>query len=183
MIARLAGGLICAALTAPAFAAIIPRQASDIAIVMPGGNVVKPSQFRGKVVVLELLLTTCPHCQRASQTLDRIYKDLGPKGFQPLGAAINDDTGKLVPEYVAKFNISYPIGRTTRDTAVEFLQHPIMQSLLMPQIVIIDRAGNIRAQYSGDDKFFAEEEKNLRDIIQRLLAEGGASKKSSTKKK
>jgi hypothetical protein len=54
----------------------------------------------------------------------------------------------------------------------------------MPQMVFIDRQGTIRAQYSGDDKFFAEDqEKHIREQIETLLKEkkaaAPASKKSS----
>ena len=40
----------------------------------------------------------------------------------------------------------------------------------MPQLVFIDRQGTIRAQYPGDDKFFADDqEKHIREQIEALL--------------
>jgi len=45
----------------------------------------------------------------------------------------------------------------------------------MPQLVFIDRKGEIRAQYAGDDKFFAEDqEKRMREQIEALLKEAPA---------
>jgi hypothetical protein len=45
-----------------------------------------------------------------------------------------------------------------------------MNRLLMPQIAFIDRHGTIRAQYTGDDKFFGDDIKaNLTQQIESLL--------------
>ena len=55
----------------------------------------------------------------------------------------------------------------------------------MPILAFIDRQGVIRAQYEGDDKFFAEDQqvKNLTDKIEELLKEGTAGAKKSVTKK
>jgi len=54
----------------------------------------------------------------------------------------------------------------------------------MPQVVVIDRKGTIRAQYAGDDKFFerADQEKNFRDLIEPLLKEGQTQTAARRKK-
>jgi len=51
-----------------------------------------------------------------------------------------------------------------------------MFRMMMPQVVVIDRKGIIRAQLAGDDKFFAEaeQEKNFRGLLEPLLKEGMA---------
>jgi hypothetical protein len=60
----------------------------------------------------------------------------------------------------------------------EYLQHPVILRLLMPQVVFIDRQGTIRAQYAGDDKFFIDDqEKHLREQIEALLKEAPAPHK------
>jgi peroxiredoxin len=160
-------------------AAEVPRKAPELQIRMADGKDILLSSYRGKVIALEFLLTTCPHCQRASQTVNKLQREFGAKGFQPLGVAINDMANMLVVDYVKQFNLTYPVGYTHRDTAINFLQHPIMVSMMMPQLVIIDRQGMIRHQYAGNDKFFENEEKNLREIIAPLLsgAPAAAAKK------
>jgi ribosomal protein L20A (L18A) len=53
----------------------------------------------------------------------------------------------------------------------------------MPQLVFIDRKGIVRAQYPGDDNFFKEaEETNMRNQIEALLKDAGATKSASSKK-
>lgn len=172
-VAILLGSALMAA--ASLVGAEIPRQAPELVIKMADGKEVLLSKFRGKVVALEFLLTTCPHCQKSSQTMNRLYQQYGAQGFQPIGVAINDMANMLVVDYSKQFNLTFPVGYGNRDAAINFLQHPIMSSMMMPQLVIIDRQGVIRYQYAGNDKFFENDEKNLRDILPGLLKGGAAA--------
>lgn len=157
----------------------VPRPAPELAIKLPNGQQLLLSQFRGKVVALEFLLTTCPHCQQASRLMNQLYKEYGPRGFQPLGVAFNDMAMMLVPEYVKDLQLTFPVGVGTRESVIDFLQHPRIMRMLVPQMVFIDRKGVIRAQYGGDDPFFQNEEKNMRAQIEALLREGSGTKQPS----
>lgn len=157
-----------------------PRPAPELVIKSATGQEQLLSKFRGKVVAVEFLLTTCPHCQKASQNMQKLYKELGPQGFQPVGIAINDMANMLIVDYAKQFNLTYPIGHSNRDAAMQFLAHPVMMSMLMPQLVVIDRKGIIRHQYPGGDKFFENEEKNLRDVLLPLLKGGGGGSAAPT---
>lgn len=166
-------------------AADLPRDAPDLVVMMPGGrSPIRLSQFKGKVVAVEFLLTYCSHCQRASRTSEILYRELGPKGFQVIGAAINP--GGDVLAYQRDFGLTFPVGTVTQDTCLWFLQHPAMLRLLMPQAAFIDRNFKIVQQYAGDNPFFGEsEEKNMRDLVTKLLAQGAGApaKKAPAKKK
>ena len=81
-------------------AAQVPRPAPEFVIKLTSGQQLLLSQYRGKVVALEFLSTTCPHCQTCSALLDRLYKEYGPRGFQPLGVAFNEMAGMLVPQLI-----------------------------------------------------------------------------------
>lgn len=169
---------------ATALTAADPRPAPELVIKAANGQEQLLSSYRGKVVAVEFLLTTCPHCQKASQNMQKLYKELGPQGFQPIGIAINDMANMLINDYAKQFSLTYPLGYANRDVATQFLQHPIMMSMLMPQLVIIDRKGVIRHQFPGGDKFYENEEKNLREVLLPLLkASGGPAPTSATPKK
>ncbi len=157
-----------------------PRPAPELVIKSATGQEQLLSKFRGKVVAVEFLLTTCPHCQKASQNMQKLYKELGPQGFQPIGIAINEMANMLIADYSKQFNLTYPIGHSHRDAAMQFLAHPVMMSMLMPQLVVIDRKGIIRQQYPGGDKFFENEEKNLREVLLPLLKAGGGAAAAPT---
>ncbi len=155
----------------PLSAVRVPRPAPELVFKLANGQEMKLSQFKGKVVALEFLLTTCPHCKRTSGVMRKMYAEYGPKGFQALGVAINEGARNLVEPYRAELNLDYPVGYVDRDTAVDFLEHPIMLTMWMPQLVFIDKKGVIRAQYGGTDEFFRNEEQNMREMIEKLLAE------------
>jgi hypothetical protein len=132
------------------------------------------------------MLTTCPACQKASVALNQVYTELQPKGMAALGVAINPMANMLIPEYLQKFGIKFQIGfNENQDQVKEFLQHPMIQILRVPQIVFIDRKGVIRQQRGGggDPDFFNNEENIIRTEVEKLLTEPGAPKTVSTARK
>lgn len=157
-------------------AAEIPRQAPEFSFVAPGGKAVNLSDYKGKVVVLEILSTTCPSCQKSAGLLSKLNRELGA-AFQPLGAAMNE--GANVPAFVQAYGVNFPVGTVRPDTAYAFLQHSVMRpGFYFPQLVFIDRKGVIRAQYGGADAFLqTNEEANIRNMVQKLLAEPAGSAK------
>jgi peroxiredoxin len=166
------------------FAADVPRPAPATLFRTHDGSVIDLSKYKGKIVALEFLLTTCPHCQNTAQALQRMSQEYGAKGFQPIGVATNQMAHMLTAEFKQKFGITFPVGFTEHDTAVNWLQHPVMLTMYMPQLVFIDRKGTIRAQYPGTDKFFEDQENNMRKQIEQLLREpaAGAAPKPEVKK-
>jgi thiol-disulfide isomerase/thioredoxin len=167
--------LLCCllAITALASGATIPRKSPEFAITMMDGKQLLMSQYHGKVVVLACILTTCPHCQHTIGLLSKLQTEYAPRGLQVLATAIEDMAKMNVPDFVKKFQPTFPVGYTFRDSVVEYLQHPPMLRMLMPNLVFVDRQGVIQAQYSGDAPFFGDDqEKNLRLEIDKLLKEG-----------
>jgi peroxiredoxin len=161
-----------------ATAADVPRRAPDFAISLNNGQQIQVSQYRGKIVALAFILTYCPHCQKTCGFLATMQNEYGPRGFQVLASAIEDMASMKVPDFVKQFHPPFPVGFNEREPVLEFLQHPAIFRLLMPQVVFIDRQGTIRAQYAGDDKFFADDqEKNIREQIEALLKEAPAAEK------
>jgi len=162
----------------------VPRPSPDFAVNMSDGRQMHVSEYKGKVVVLAFILTTCPHCQFTTGVLTKLQQEYGPRGFQVLGSAIEDMAKMNVPDFIRNFQPSFPVGFIQREMAEDYLQHPPMYRLLMPQVVVIDRKGTIRAQLAGDDRFFerTEQEKNFRNLIEPLLKEGAGQTASSIKK-
>lgn len=178
--------IVFAALSALAVqAATIPRPAPDIAIGMKNGPAVHPSQYRGKVVVVAFILTTCSHCQRTTGYLNKLQKELGPRGLQVIESAVEQNAEASVAEFSRRFETPYPVGFNGLMDAMNFMQHPIMQGPHMPLLAFIDRKGMIRAQYEGNADFFGDQqEQNLRQQIEALLKEGApAGKKAAPVKK
>jgi thiol-disulfide isomerase/thioredoxin len=160
----------------------LPRPAPELMIRMSNNRPpLLLSSFKGKVIAVEFLLTYCSHCQKASRATEIIYRQFGSKGFQPVGAAI-DPTGD--PEaYMRDQGLSFPVGKVAHDVCLQFMQHSMMQRLLMPQVAFIDRNFQIVEQYAGDSFFFGDkEEKHMRELVERLLKPASAVPASKGKK-
>jgi thiol-disulfide isomerase/thioredoxin len=151
-------------------AANVPRRSPEFAISLAPGKQVLLSQYRGKVVALAFILTYCPHCQKTVGILTKMQNEYGPRGFQVVACAIEDMAAMNVPDFIKRFHPSFPVGYADRNTVLEYLQHSVMFKMLMPQLVFVGRQGTIRAQYSGEEKFFGEDqEANMRGEIESLL--------------
>jgi len=179
----LAGMCLAAGL---AGAAEVPRQSPEFAIKLIDGKEILVSQYKNDVCIVAFILTYCPHCQKAVGVLSTMKKEFGPQGLQVVASAIEDMAAMHVPDFIKNFQPPFPVGFNERTPVLDYLQHPAMFKLLMPQLVFIDRQGTIRAQYSGDDKFFGDDlEKNMRERIVSMLKEEPAppKKPASARKK
>ena len=160
-------------------AADVLRPAPELAIHMSSGKDLQLSSYRGKVVCVAFILTSCSHCQNTTRILSRIQNDLGARGFQAVEAAIDGNAKILVPGFIQQFNPPFPVGYSDQPTAESFLQHSPMKILHVPGLAFIDRKGQIAAQFEGDDPFLLEgvQEKNLREKIEKLLGPAKPAKR------
>jgi hypothetical protein len=114
--------------------------------------------------------------------LSGIQKDLGPKGFQVLAGAINDEPN--IAGFIQQYNPPFPVGIANKLGAIQYMQIGMTERLpYVPYMVFIDRMGTIRAQYVGDDKVLDEtqSDKLLRAEAEKLLNEGAAKPKPTRK--
>ena len=166
---------------APAAGLEVPRPSPEYAIRLATGQQLLLSQYRGKVVALMFVQTTCPHCQQTCQLVEKLDKEYGPRGFQPLAVAFNDMAVMLVPDFIKQSGLSFPVGYDTRDPVFTYIQRSPALKTYVPMMVFVDKRGVIRGPYMGDDKFFAPEsqEKNIREMIEKLLKEPAGRKSPS----
>jgi thiol-disulfide isomerase/thioredoxin len=135
------------------------RKAPELAFTLPGEGDKLLSQYRGKVVAIEFILTTCPHCQAASRVMTKFQQEFGPRGFQAIDLAINalDDGRKpeqaslMTETFANNFQVGFPVGFIARDPMMSFMGFSIMDRMVVPQLVIIDRKGFIHYQTPASD--------------------------------
>jgi hypothetical protein len=160
-------------------AAPVPRPSADFVIVEPSGNEIPLSSLKGDVVVIEFLLVGCARCQRIAQTLSTLNSELGPRGFHPIGIAFDVGiNGLALNSFAQRFKVNYPVGYSTSDRVDSYLGRAITERFQVPQIVVIDRAGVIRAQSRPVGEASLEDETYLRNLLDALLKEAAPAGKA-----
>jgi thiol-disulfide isomerase/thioredoxin len=152
------------------------RKSPEFVIKFNDGHQTLLSSLKGKVVALLMVHTTCPHCQHTSQVFTQLYNEYGPRGFQPIDAAFNTMASMYVPDFVKTYNIGYPVGFSSPEEVMAYLNYSVMERYTVPQIVWIDRKGNIRSQtpLAGDDPT-QYQESYWRNMIETLLKESATA--------
>jgi peroxiredoxin len=150
----------------------VPRLSPEFVITQPSGKTTLLSSYKGKVIMLEFFFLRSAECLGVANTMNRLNKEFGARGFQPLAVAFpapqSDADPALVNSVADYFKLTYPVGYTDKVSVDEYLDRHEGEFLRIPQVVIIDRAGMIRAQ-TGLDNRNLENEDYLRRLIETLL--------------
>ncbi len=159
------------------------RRSPEFVIKFVDGHQTLLSSYKGKVIALLMVHTTCPHCQHTSQVFTQFQNEYGPRGFQALDVAFNTMANLYVNDFVKSFNVGYPVGFGTPEDVMGYLGFNVLQRYTVPQIVFIDKKFNIRSQTpaAGDDASMYTED-YWRGTIEALLKESatGATTHHST---
>jgi peroxiredoxin len=165
---------ILLALGFPAVAAAqVPRGSPEVTIVDTSGKTTALSSFKGQVVVIEFLLYRCPSCLRMAQTINKLHGEMADRGFRPIGIVFDDGvTEPVVRDLMQLLKLNYPVGYTTSDQVDRYLGRAGVIRFQVPQVVVIDRAGVIRAQSRPSGEADLTNESYLRNLVRELLDEG-----------
>jgi thiol-disulfide isomerase/thioredoxin len=122
-----------------------PRPAPKLVYNIPGKAPQELSQYLGKVVALEFIFTTCPHCKAASHLMSKLQNELASKGFQALDVAVNPNADLLVDIFAKEQQTTFPVGWIFQQEMTSFMGFSDGR-YVVPQMVLIDRKGVIRYQ-------------------------------------
>jgi peroxiredoxin len=160
------------------------RKAPELTITIPGQGQKTLSQYQGKVVALEFIFTTCPHCQAASHVMSKLQNEYGSRGLQVIDVAVNPNADLLVENFAKDYHTTFPVGWTTSDNMTTFMGFQPGR-YVVPQLVLIDRKGNIHYQTPAteDSKWDAlMKEDAIRAHIEQLLSAPDAKRLSASAK-
>jgi len=149
-----------------------PRKSPEFTITDPAGKQTLISAYKGKVLVLPFMFTTCPHCQHEAQLLTKLQTEFASKGLVVLGTIFNDANGPMATQFVKEFGIGFPVGYASRDSVISYLNIPVMDRWVVPQIAILDRKGNIVAQSMSTGTPELQDEAYLRNLFDKLTKDG-----------
>jgi peroxiredoxin len=137
---RLAIGLTLAVLAAIGAA----RRAPGFALPDSRMQVFDLADYRGKIVLLEFMQTTCPHCSAFADILRQAEQKYGNR-IQVLAVVkAPEDNASTVAEFVKAHKSSYPILFDAGQMMFSYLRSG---SLTFPHLYIIDANGDVRSDY------------------------------------
>jgi len=108
--------------------------------------------YRGKVVLIDIMTTTCPHCMLLSSALEKVKDKYGDK-VGILSVVLPPDNQDTVTKYKQVHHVSIPIVCDMGQMAISYMNaKPGMAHMDVPHLFIIDRQGMIRNDFTYDDK-------------------------------
>ncbi|CDK99958.1 putative membrane-bound proteins with a thioredoxin-like domain [Magnetospirillum gryphiswaldense MSR-1 v2] len=120
-------------------------QAPPIPFTEPNGKAISFSDWRGKVVVLNVWATWCGPCVQEMPSLDRLAAQLPAERFAVLAVSQDKGGSAVAKPFLDKLGIKNlralgdPAGRLSRDLGVRGL----------PTTFILDQQGNIVSRLEG----------------------------------
>lgn len=151
-----------------------PRKAPSFTLPDTNGNFHDITDHRGKVVILTLMRTNCPHCASFSKVLEQINQQYSGR-VQVFSIANPPDTLDLLKQYIAAAKITFPVLMDCGQAAFSYVR---TGSVNLPRVWLIDRAGFIQQDvtYSEPAKPFFEKRGIFAELDKILAASPAAAK-------
>lgn len=115
------------------------------------------ADYRGKVVLLNVWATTCPPCVKEIPSLERLYREYGPRGLQLVAISVDGSPGSpfvvedSIRRFVKNLGVTFDILRDTTGRVEE-----AYQTTGYPESFIIGPEGTIRRKVIGPDDWTSD---------------------------
>jgi len=140
-VARLAAVCMLAATVLPAQLNL--RRAPGFCLVDTTAQWRDLADYRGKVVIIEFMLTTCPHCAAFVPKMEALAQRYSGK-VQLLGIAVPPDNPAKMLDFVNGHKISYPLLFDMGQVAASYVR---VANLNFPHVYLVDGDGMIRGDW------------------------------------
>lgn len=114
-----------------------PRAAPDLLFQDGAGRPVRLSDFRGKVVVLNVWATWCPPCREEMPTLDRLQAELGGPDLEVMALSVDHVGPQVVRDFYRQIGVKHL--RLYIDTTPHTMNQ--LKVLGLPATLLLDRNG------------------------------------------
>jgi peroxiredoxin len=136
------------------------EKAPDFSLKDLGGGMVSLTSMRGKVLLLNFWATWCPPCVSEMPSLNKLYQELRPRGFEVVAVSL-DKSADGVREYVSKRGFKFLVLIDESNTVSR--RYKVFST---PTTFLIDRQGNIVERFYGE---YDWQDRDIRTKIEKLL--------------
>jgi thiol-disulfide isomerase/thioredoxin len=138
---------------------------------VPGGDQqkqLKLSSLRGKVVLIDMFRSTCPHCEEHAPHIVELYNQYRERGFTVLSLATDNKENKddiaTVNAYISLAKIEYPVGFVTPEVIAYYVDS---HDHGVPQMILFGPDGKMAKRLTGWNEKIGKE---MRAAIEAQLA-------------
>jgi peroxiredoxin len=124
------------------------------------GGTVSLSSMRGKVVLLNFWATWCPPCVSEMPSLNKLYQELRPRGFEVVAVSL-DKSADNVREYISNKGFKFLVLMDEGNTVSR--RYKVFST---PTTFLIDRKGNIIERFYGE---YDWQDRDIRAKIEKLF--------------
>lgn len=166
-------------------AANVPRPSPDMMIQRFQQAPMQVSQFKGKIVALAFIHTTCSHCQDLTRIFKVIQKDYMARNVMVVTCAFEEGVTQNFPGYLKAFEPNFPTGIAPEAEVKKYLGWNDKRDgpLMVPRIVFLDAHGVIRADADGADGFYMKSDENIRKQLDKMTKGATAAPAKAAPKK
>jgi cytochrome c biogenesis protein CcmG/thiol:disulfide interchange protein DsbE len=145
------------------FPVTVGTQAPDFQAKVLGANQMKTmADYKGQVILLNIWATWCGPCKEELPSLEKLYKEYGPKGLKLVAVSIDDYVSEdSIRAFAKNFGITFEVLHDSTH-AIE----RVYQTTGYPETFIIGPEGTIRRKWIGPDDWTSQ---GNRSLIAQLL--------------
>ena len=126
-----------------------------------GDTVSLQRAYKGQVVLVNLWATWCVPCRNEMPAMERLYKELGPKGLKIAAVSVDEGDTKDVIAFADEFGLTFDILHDG-DGSVQ----KAFQTIMFPESFLIDRNGVIVKKVIGEHPWGSD---SSREAIAQLM--------------
>lgn len=126
--------------------------AQDFGLPALRGDNVRLSDYRGKVVFLNIWATWCPPCREEMPSMESLYQRLKGRDFEMLAVSIDREGKNAVGPFAAKYGLTFPVLLDP-----ESKTYRLYGLTGVPETFIIDKNGVIVNKIIGPQNWLRKE--------------------------
>jgi len=108
------------------------------------GKMVSLTDYKGKVVFLNIWATWCPPCREEMPSMEKLYKELKGEDFEILAVSIDASGAKAVAPFMNEYRLSFPALLDPEGTIQQ-----LYRTRGIPESFIIDKKGVLAKKIIG----------------------------------
>jgi len=128
------------------------------------------SQLRGRVIVLFVFGVDCGTCKHLAGVLSTLCQEHA-QDVECIGICVQTGCQEKLSDFADKADVRFPLTYCPTRELCPALGIPKATWLFYPTVIFIDREQRLRAFYVGNHDFFNNPDKNIRAVLDELLAE------------